>query len=135
MVLIMDRSQISPLSRRSCRKIMRPSERAYVVDAVGRISHFHLARVLGRGEVRHLMSRDTRKSLREFRQLQLRARQFPKQPRLGVKEAFFDWLAPELREKLIAIFAHHFPREPKRQRLGEYERRRALTIRATSFLD
>jgi hypothetical protein len=108
---------------------------AYVVDSVGRISLLHLARVLARGKVRRLMSRDTRQLLREFRRLQMRARQFPKLPRLGVREAFFEWLDSELREKLIAIFTHHFPREPHRQHLGEYERSRALTIRVTSFLD
>jgi hypothetical protein len=106
-----------------------------VLDAIGRISLFRLAAVLARGKLRRLASRETFETLRDFRRLRLRARRFPRQPRLGVKEAFFDWLDPDLRDPLITIYARHFPREPRRDHFGFYERSRALTLRATSSLD
>jgi hypothetical protein len=40
---------------------------------------------------------------------------------------------PELRDSLIRIYTRHFAREPRRQHFGEYERSRALTLRATFF--
>jgi hypothetical protein len=52
-----------------------------------------------------------------------------------MKEAFLDWLDPELRAPLIATYAHYFPREPRAQHPGCYERSGALALRATSLLD
>ena len=72
--------------------------------------------------------------MRGFRRLRRRARRFPPQPRLGVREAFFDWLDPELRDPLVAIYTQHFAREPRGQHIGIYERSRTLTLQATSAL-
>jgi hypothetical protein len=108
---------------------------ARVLDAIRRISLLRLAAVLARGNLRRVVSRETFETLRGFRRLRRLARRSPKQPRLGVKEAFFDWLDPQLRDRLIAIYTDHFPREPRRHHFGTYERSRALALRATSSLD
>jgi hypothetical protein len=106
---------------------------ARVLDTIGRVPLPHLAALLARGSFWRFVSRA--KALREFRRLRERALQRPEQPPLGVKEAFFDWLDPELRAPLIAIYTHHFPREAREQHLGHYERSEALTRSATSPLD
>ena len=87
---------------------------------------------LAHGKIRSLASCQTLKIL--WNRLQLLARDGPRK-RPALREAFFDWLDSELRESLVRIYTHHFPREPRREHLGEYERSRALTLRATSFLD
>jgi hypothetical protein len=40
-----------------------------------------------------------------------------------------------LEQSLVRTYTHHFPREPRREHLEEYERSRALTPWATSFVD
>jgi hypothetical protein len=108
---------------------------AVVRDAVCRVSLTHLAYVLAKGRIHNLASREAFRILSNFYGLQLLARQAPRHRRLGVREAFFDWLDPELRDSLVGIYTHHFSREPRTEHLGEYERSRALTLRATSFLE
>jgi hypothetical protein len=108
---------------------------AGVMGAMGRISLLHLAAVLARGQRGRLAAREIFEALRDFHRLRRRARRFPKQPRLGVKEAFFDWLDPDLQDSLIAIYTRHFSREPRRSHFGIFERSRALTLRAASALD
>ena len=107
---------------------------AVVRDAVCRVSLTYLAYVLAKGKIRMLVSRAVFRIVWDFYRLQLLARQAPRHRRAGVREAFFDWLDPELRDALVAIYTHHFPREPRREHFAEYERSRALTLRATSFL-
>jgi hypothetical protein len=109
--------------------------KARVRDAVCRVSLIHLVSVLAKGRTRVLVSRETFKILWNFYRLQSLARRAPRHRRPGVREAFFDFLEPELRESLIGIYTRHFPREPRREHFAEYERSRALTLRATSFLD
>jgi hypothetical protein len=94
-----------------------------------------LAFVLAKGKIRILASREVFRMVWDFYRLQLLARQAPRHRRAGVREAFFDWLDPQLRDSLVGIYTHHFAREPRREHVGEYERSRALTLRATSFLD
>jgi hypothetical protein len=108
---------------------------AVVRDAVCRVPLTHLASVLAKGRIRILASRETFRMLRNFYRLQLLARQAPRYRHPGVREAFFDWLDPELRDSLVGIYTRHFSREPRREHIGEYERSRALTLRATSFLE
>jgi len=108
---------------------------AVVRDTVCRVSLTHLASVLSKGRIRVLASRETFKILWNFLCLQLFAEQCPRQRRAGVREAFFDWLDPELRDSLVRIYTRHFSREPRRKHFGEYERSRALTLRATSLLE
>jgi hypothetical protein len=106
---------------------------ARVMDTIRRVPPAHLAAVLARGKFWRFASRA--RALRAFRRVQKRALESLEQPPLGVKEAFFDWLDPELRAPLIAIYTHHFPREPRERHLGYYERSETLTRRATSVLD
>lgn len=108
---------------------------AVVRDTVCRVSLTHLASVLAKGKVHILASREAFGVLWNFYRLQVLARQAPRYRRSGVREAFFDWLDPELRESLIHIYTCHFSREPRREHFREYERSRALTLRATSFLE
>jgi hypothetical protein len=110
-------------------------QEAVVRDAVCRVSLTHLVSVLAKGKIRILASRETFSILWNFYRLQLLARRAPRYRRPGVREAFFDWLDPELRDSLVRIYTHHFSREPRREHFGEYERSRALTLRATFFLD
>ena len=106
-----------------------------MTDAVCRVSLIHLASVLAKGRIRILASRETFRILWNFYRLQLLAQQAPRHRRAGVREAYFDWLDPELRESLIGIYTRHFSREPRREHFAEFERSHALTLRATSFLD
>jgi hypothetical protein len=108
---------------------------AVVRDAVCRVSLTHLAFVLAKGRIRILATREAFRTLWNFYRLQLLARRAPRYRRAGVREAFFDWLDPELRDSVVGIYTHHFSREPRREHLGDYERSRALTLRATSFLE
>src|SRR5678816_80962 len=52
-------------------------------------------------------------ALAPFRRLKRRVRDVPPPPRIGVREGFCDWLDPELRERLVAIFRQHLPLEPR----------------------
>lgn len=99
------------------------------------VSLLHLARLLAGGSLRRLASRQVRDSLRAFRDLRLWARQAEAPPPIGVREAFCDWLDPDLRDRLTAIYRHHFAMEPRRAHLAVFERSRMLTERATSALD
>jgi hypothetical protein len=117
-------------------RILPGEEGAAVVrDAVCCVSLTHLASVLAKGRIRILASRETFRMLWNFYRLQLLARQAPRYRRPGAREAFFDWLDPELRDSVVGIYTRHFSREPRREHFGEYERSRALTLRATSFLE
>jgi hypothetical protein len=108
---------------------------AYMMDAVRRVSLVYLAFIIARGHGRRIGSRRVLDLLQDFRQFQNRARRFPRQPRLGVREAFFEWLDPELRDALTSIYTRYFPVEPRREHFGIFERSRTLTQRAASLLD
>jgi hypothetical protein len=108
---------------------------AQVMAAVRRISLPHLAGVLARGSTWRLLSPATLKAWWRFARLRNCARRASEPPSQGVREAFFDWLDPQLRPSLIAIYTHHFPREPRSCHLGIFERSNDLTRRATSALD
>lgn len=108
---------------------------ALVMDAVRRTDLLHLATVLARGSPRRLLSRDTFERLRTFRRLRKQARGWPKLPALGVREAYFDWLDPDLRPSLVAIYTRHFRREPRSRHIDMFERSRTLATRASSSLD
>jgi hypothetical protein len=108
---------------------------AVVRDAVCRVSLTHLASVLAKGRNRSLASREAFRMFCNFYRLQLLAYQAPRHRCPGAREAFFDWLDPELRDSLIGIYTGYFLREPRREHFGEYERSQALTLRATSFLE
>jgi hypothetical protein len=108
---------------------------ALVLDAVRRTSLLHVAGVLARGNPWHLVSPDALRTLRTFRRLRKRARQEPRLPPLGVREAYFDLLDPDLRSSLVAIYTEHFGREARSRHLDTFERSLALATRAASSLD
>jgi hypothetical protein len=106
-----------------------------VNEAVARLSLPHLARVLSQGDIRRMPSRKMFRALRDIHRLRRRARRLPRLPPPGVREAFFDWLDPDLRERLISIYTSHFSREPRKEHLEIFERSCALSLHATSALD
>jgi hypothetical protein len=53
---------------------------------------------------------------------------------MGVRDAFFEWLDPQLRDKLEALYTNHYPREPAYQHIGAFLRSRILAERVTSTL-
>jgi hypothetical protein len=81
-----------------------------------------------------LLSWDTWKMFASYRRLRNRVRGLPDPPKLGVREAFLDWLEPELRERLIHIYTAYFPLEQKHHHLKVFQRSHILTQRATSTL-
>jgi hypothetical protein len=107
---------------------------AVVRDAVCRVCLPHLAVVLLKGRTRALACLDAFRILWNFYRLQLLARKAPRYRHAGVRQGFFDWLDPELRDSVVGIYTRHFSREPRGEHFGEYERSRTLTLRATSFL-
>jgi hypothetical protein len=131
----------APANSSSAAPLTLPQDRAarqlelVVMDTIRRITVPHVAALLARGSLRRLLSRDTLAALRRFRRLRNRARRAPQQSTQGVREAFFDWLDPELRSSLVAIYTRHFPCEPRSRHLEMFERSSTLTLRAASSLD
>jgi hypothetical protein len=107
---------------------------SHMMDSVRRVSLPHLARCLARRSIRRLISRETINLLQDFRRIRKRASRFQRPAALGAREAFFAWLDPDLRERLIAIYTKRFPTEPHEFHVGILERSQALTRRATSML-
>ena len=81
-----------------------------------------------------LFSRAGWRLLESFRKLRARVADLPAGPQLGVREAFIDWIDPDLREPLRAIFKAHFPSEARAMHAGIFERSATLTERARSAL-
>jgi hypothetical protein len=108
---------------------------ALVFAAIRRTSLLRLACLLARGNVRHLFSRPTRMALRQFRTARRRARKAEPAPPLRVREAFCDWLEPELRDRLTAIYYQYFVREPRSLHLAMHRRSDMLAARAAAFLE
>jgi hypothetical protein len=106
-----------------------------VLEALGRVSLRHLAILLAGYDPRRLVSRPVREALAGFRRLRRQARLAGAAPPIGFREAFCDWLEPELRDRLLAIYRRHFDLEPRRAHLAVFERSRMLTERAASCLE
>jgi hypothetical protein len=106
-----------------------------VWDLIARTSFLHLLGVLLGARPRALFSRPALATLRQFRQLQRRARGLPGLPPQGIREAFLDWLDPALRDRLIALYTQYFPREPRADHAEIHRRSGALSLRTTSTLD
>lgn len=103
-------------------------------DAIRRTSLWHLAFLVADRRPLRLFAPKTLRAIAPFRRLQRRARAVPPPPRIGVREGFCDWLDPELRERLIAIFRRHLPVEPRADHVAIQERSAALTARAAAAL-
>jgi hypothetical protein len=106
-----------------------------VLDTIRRIDASHLIALLRRGNRLRLMAPDTLLALAQFYRLRRRVQSAPPPSSQGVREAFFDWLDPELRASLVAIYTRYFPCEPRARHLDIFERSRDLTMRATSSLE
>ena len=103
-------------------------------ESIRRVSLWHLARVAAQGSLPRLFSRRTRGIVAALRDLRRRVRAIPPPPKIGVREAFCDWLDPDLRDRLVAIFRQHLPTEPRREHSAALERSDALTRRAAAAL-
>ncbi len=108
---------------------------ALIFAAIRKTSLTHLAYLLTGGDIRRMLSPSTLAALGRFGVARMYARLASPPPELGVREAFCDWLDPDLRPRLIAIYYHHFPREPRDRHFAVHERSNALTARACAFLD
>jgi hypothetical protein len=109
--------------------------RSVGVGAIKRTSTLRLASIVCKARPARLCSRETWQMLAAYRRLRKRVQGLPDPPKLGVREAFLEWLDPDLRERLIAIYRAHLPLEPKSQHSGVFERSRVLAERATVLLD
>ncbi len=103
-------------------------------DTIRRISPWHVRRVAARGRWGELFSPRTRGIVAAFRDMDRRARDYPPPPRIGYREGFCEWLDPDLRERLVAIFRRHLPIEPRAAHQAVLERSAAMTARATAAL-
>jgi hypothetical protein len=107
---------------------------ALTADAIRRTSLLHLAFLLADRRPLRVLAPATLRALAPFRRLKRRVRDVPPPPRIGVREGFCDWLDPELRERLVAIFRQHLPLEPRAEHSAIQERSAALTARAVAAL-
>jgi hypothetical protein len=106
-----------------------------VAGAINRTGTLKLAIIYLRSNPQKLFSVGTWQMFAAYRRLRNRVRSLPEAPDLGVREAFLDWLDPNLRDRLISIYETYFPFEQKHRHLKVFERSRILTERATSALN
>jgi hypothetical protein len=106
-----------------------------VAGAIKRTGTLKLASIYLRANPRKLFSARTWHMLAAYRRLRNRVGSLPEAPDLGVREAFLDWLDPDLRDRLISIYKTYFPFEQKHRHLKVFERSHILTERATSALN
>jgi hypothetical protein len=110
-------------------------QRKLVGAMIKRTSVFRLAAIIARRQWSRLLAKTTWRMLVRYQRLRRDFTALPDVPELGVREAFFDWLDPDLRDRLTAIYLSHFPCEPRSEHLGVFERSRILAERAQSKLD
>jgi hypothetical protein len=108
---------------------------AGVVDLIRRTSLTHLEQTLACTHLARSSQHDILKTVEEFRRLQQRFEYFPRPQPIGVREAFCDWLDPDFRDALFAIYTSYFPLEPRHRHFDIYDRSSTLTSRVTSSLD
>jgi hypothetical protein len=116
---------------------MQAGQRALnlVVGAIKRTGPPKLTIIYLSANPRKLFAADTWQMFAAYRRLRKRVRWLPEAPDLGVREAFLDWLDPDLRDRLISIYARYFPFEQKHRHSKVFERSRILTECATSTLN
>jgi hypothetical protein len=110
-------------------------QRKQVGAMIKRTSVFQLAAIIARHQWSRLLTKSTWRTLVRYQRLRRDFTALPDAPELGVREAFLDWLDPDLRDRLTAIYLSHFPRESRSEHLGVFERSHILAERARSKLD
>jgi hypothetical protein len=107
---------------------------ARVVESIRRTSIAHVGKTMTSSRTGWSLL-NVMKTMWRFRNLQRRFHHFPEPRRMGVREAFFDWLDDDLRSSLVTIYRSHFPVEPRHEHQLIFERSRTLTARALSPLE
>jgi hypothetical protein len=107
---------------------------ARVYAAVRQVSVRHLTDLLSNRNGERALPPDRLEALSTFQAFQARARRTGGGGATGVREGFFEWLDPDLRDRLVAIYTSHFPREPTYQHAGTFLRSRALADRMKAAL-
>jgi len=108
---------------------------ARVVDSIHRTSIAHVGKTITNSRTGRMSLLNVIETMWRFRNLQRRFRHFPEPRRMGVREAFFDWLDDDLRSSLVTIYKSYFPVEPRHEHQLTFERSRTLTARAVSLLE
>jgi len=132
--------QWEPMAPPAEGEIPRPREtvarraHALVQNAIRRTSLIYLTRLLTDGALWRVATKPIRDQLAAFRVLRQRTPPTAAPP-LGVREAFCEWLDPDLRDRLTEIYASHLGREPRELHFATFDRSRVLTERATAPLD
>jgi hypothetical protein len=122
-------------SKQTHRILIAGHQRKLVGGMIKRTSVFRLAAIIARYQWSRLLRKTTWRMLVRYQRLRRDFTALPDIPEQGVREAFFDWLDPDLRDRLTAIYLAHFPCEPRAEHLGVFERSRILAERARSKLD
>ena len=99
-----------------------------VINAIRNTSLLDVIRIVAPANWSQALSPEIILVRNRFRQLQKEIMRLPAEaaPLMGVREAFFDWLDPELRDKLIVLFDTYYPREPADVHAGVFLRSRLL---------
>jgi hypothetical protein len=119
----------SPLPQKVAAR--RANQRVYT--SVRNVSVQHLVNLLSQRMGEGAMSPEAREALATFREFQSRAQQTADSC-VGTQQAFFEWLDPSLRDRLVAIYMSHFPGEPRETHAGAFLRSRVVADRMISAL-
>jgi len=116
--------------------IARRRSEGRVISAIRNTSLLDLTKVLAPNSWFQTMSPENILIRKRFRRLKKQVKRFSAEvaPPMGVREAFFAWLDPELRDKLIELFANYYPREPANVHADVFLRSQTLTERASTAL-
>jgi hypothetical protein len=82
-----------------------------------------------------LLSARHREALGNYRRLRKLAAGRPRPPKVAVREAFLDWIDPDLRPRVEAIYRQHLDFEERSEHLAIFQRSEELARRAISALE
>jgi hypothetical protein len=108
--------------------------RSNVVGAIKNTSVGKLAAIVLRANPFRALSWRTWRMLTAYSRLRQRVAALPFPAETGVREAYFAWLDPDMRDRLVRIFSEHFPTEPAERHRDNFERSNILVERAVSRL-
>ena len=92
-----------------------------VAGAIKRTGTLKLASIYLRANPRKLFSARTWHMLAAYRRLLICVRSATGSTHSGGNEVFWDWLDPDLRDRLISIYGTYFPFEEKTRHLKVFE--------------